>query len=853
MQPSSRVTQIRNHRPGLTKLPLAAAICFAISSAAFAQSTETPAPATPAAKPAPAGTRPAHELGTVTVTAQKREENLQAVPISIEALGQVKLDQMNVTNFSQAVALLPSLSFDKGEGGSTTPYIRGVASGENGNHSGPQPSVGVYLDEQPITTIGGLLDVHAYDIDRVESLSGPQGTLYGASSQAGTLRIITKKPDPSGFAAGYSFELNSISHGGNGHIAEGYLNAPISDHAAIRIVAWDQYDAGYIDNVFGTRTFPGWDADSGGHGTIDNAAVAKNNYNDVTTRGARAALKLDFGENWTVTPTIMTQSQLTHGNFSTDPVLGDLKIQKWYPEKYDDKFTQAALTVQGKIGNFDLTYAYTHLKRDIDSDSDYSDYAFWYDAYYHAYGYTNYFTDDNGNFINPSQLIHGVDNFRNSSHELRISSPQDNRFRVLFGYFWQQQEHKILQRYSTAGDLNSNLEVTGWPDTIWLTNQLRKDHDEAFFGEMSFDFTDKLTATAGMRFYKYDNSLKGFFGFNANAPLGYKYGEALCFSPEQFQGSPCVNLDDSVKKSDHIGRFNLTYKINDTKLIYLTWSEGFRPGGVNRSNPSGQSPAYLPDILTNYEFGWKTSWFDNQLTFNGSVFQENWQDVQFGFIPPGGAGLTIIRNAGTARIRGFEADLNWAVSYNFTLSGGISLYDAKLTSDYCGFNDIHGNPVTSCPAGTIDPGDPNDPTDDEAVDGPAAAAGSRLPITAKFKGNLTGRYTFDVGESEVYVQGSLFHEGNRLGYLVTADNATYGTLAAYNLFDLSAGIHKNSWSLDFYVKNVFDERNQQGKFAGCVGPCATGVPGYVPEYPNGQQYLIAGQPRTFGIRFSQEF
>jgi outer membrane receptor protein involved in Fe transport len=830
MQPSSKVAQIRKRPSGLTKLPLAAAICFAISSAALAQSTETPAPATPAAKPAPASTRAAPTLGAVTVTAQKREENLQAVPISIEALGQVKLDAMNITGFSQAVALLPSVSFDKGEGGSSTPFIRGVASGENGNHSGPQPSVGVYLDEQPVTTIGGLLDVHLYDIDRVESLSGPQGTLYGASSQAGTLRIISKKPDPSGFAAGYSFELNSISHGGSGHVAEGYLNAPISPTAAIRIVAWDEYDAGYIDNVFGTRTFPGWDADSGGHGTIDNAAVAKNNYNDVTTRGARAALKLDFGENWTVTPQIMTQSQLTHGNFSMDPVIGDLKIQKWYPEKYDDKFTQAALTVQGKIGNFDLTYAYTHLKRDIDSESDYSDYAFWYDAYYHAYGYTNYFYNDNGDFINPSQLIHGKDGYTKTSHELRISSPQDNRFRVLAGYFWQQQDHKILQQYFTAGDLTSAFEVTGWPDTLWLTNQLRKDHDEAFFGEMSFDFTDKLTGTAGIRFYKYDNSLKGFFGFNAN--FSHKYGEFLCFSPEQFQGSPCVNLDDSVKKNDHIGRFNLTYKINDTKLIYGTWSEGFRPGGVNRSNPSGNSPAYLPDVLTNYEFGWKTSWLDNRLTFNGAVFQENWQDMQFGFIPPGGAGLTIIRNAGSARIRGLEADLNWAVNYNFTLSGGFSLYDAQLTTDYC----------------------PKDTTPDSCDPAKITApAGSRLPVTAKFKGNLTGRYTFDIGESEAYVQGTLQHEGNRLAYLEAKDNAVYGPLDGYNLFDLSAGIRKNSWSLDFYVKNVFDERNQQSRFAGCVGPCATGVPGYVPEYPNGQHYLIAGQPRTFGIRFSQEF
>ncbi|MBP8098527.1 MAG: TonB-dependent receptor, partial [Arenimonas sp.] len=662
MQPSSKASPKRNRHSVLTKLPLAVAICLAISSPAFAQDQEAETKQEADAAKAPASSKKAATLGTVTVSAQKREENIQRVPISIQSLGSVQLEAMNVTDFSDAMKLLPALSFDVGEGGSTTPYIRGVASGENGNHSGPQPSVGVYVDEQPVTTIGGVLDVHMYDINRVEALAGPQGTLYGASSQSGTLRIITNQPDASAFSAGYALELNTVHEGGNGHIVEGYVNAPISPTAAIRVVVWDQQDAGYIDNVQGTRTYPGWDADSGGNGTIENSAVAGKDFNDVSTSGARAALKLDFGENWSVTPSVMTQKQTTNGNFSMDPVIGDLKIQKWFPEKYDDKFTQSALTVQGKIGNFDLTYAFSHLTRDLESESDYSDYAFWYDAYYHSVGYTNYFYDDNGDYINPSQLIHGEDNWKRTSHELRISSPQENRFRVLAGLFWQDQEHKILQQYYTAGDFTSYFEVTDWTDTLWLTNQLRKDHDEAIFGEMSYDLTDKLTATAGIRFYEYDNSLKGFFGFGAN--YSSKYGESQCFSDEKFQGSPCVNLDDSVKENDSIGRFNLTYKIDDDRMIYGTWSQGFRPGGVNRSNPSGQSPVYQPDILTNWEFGWKTSWADDTVTFNGAIFQEDWDDMQFGFIPPGGAGLTIIRNAGNARIRGMEADLNWAVTYN---------------------------------------------------------------------------------------------------------------------------------------------------------------------------------------------
>ena len=266
MSTRSRRKPGRRDPSTLARFPLTAAIYLAFGATALAQD----APATPPAE----GERSAATLDTVTVTAQKRVENLQEVPISIQVLGTEQLKNLNVTDFDDYVKYLPSVSYQSAGPGFAQIYMRGVASGGDGNHSGSLPSVGVYLDEQPVTTIQGPLDIHIYDIDRVESLAGPQGTLYGASSQAGTLRIITNKPDPTGFAAGYGLELNSVSHGGIGHVAEGFLNLPMSDRAAIRLVAWNKHDAGYIDNVYGTRTFPSWDADSGGNGTIDNAGRA---------------------------------------------------------------------------------------------------------------------------------------------------------------------------------------------------------------------------------------------------------------------------------------------------------------------------------------------------------------------------------------------------------------------------------------------------------------------------------------------------------------------------------------------------------------------------------------------------
>jgi outer membrane receptor protein involved in Fe transport len=236
----------RRNPSTFARLPLTAAIYLAVGSAAFAQeAAPTPVPA--------AQNQEAATLDTITVTSQKRTENLQKVPISIQVLGNEKLEQLNITDFEDYVKYLPSVSYQTFGPGFSQIYMRGVSSGGDGNHSGPLPSVGVYLDEQPVTTIQGPLDIHIYDIARVEVLAGPQGTLYGASSQAGTMRIITNKPDPSGFEAGYSLEANSVSHGGIGHVEEGFVNIPIAEKAAIRLVGWNEHEAGYIDNRAGDR------------------------------------------------------------------------------------------------------------------------------------------------------------------------------------------------------------------------------------------------------------------------------------------------------------------------------------------------------------------------------------------------------------------------------------------------------------------------------------------------------------------------------------------------------------------------------------------------------------------------
>jgi iron complex outermembrane receptor protein len=509
-----------------TVLPLASALLACMHPAHAADTGETPV------------------LEEITVTAQKRSENLQDVPLSIQAFNTTRLQELNIGSFDDYAQYLPSVSFQKvGNPSIEHVYMRGVSSGGDGNHSGSQPSVGMYLDEQPVTTIDGNLNIHLYDIERVEALAGPQGTLYGASSQAGTIRIISNKPDPSGFKAGYDLDLNKVDHGGTGWGIEAFVNLPLTDSLAVRLVGWDEHDAGYINNVHGVVTFP-----TSGI-VFDNAALVKKDANTVETKGGRAALKFNLNDSWTILPTVMGQVQQTDGDFAYNPADGDLNVQHWFPQNIHDSWVQSALTVEGKIGNFDLVYAGAYLTRNTHEQSDYTDYSLYYD---NAYG--KYFVDNAGNLINPAQTIIGRDHYTKYSHELRISSPKENRLRFVGGLFLERQVHDILQDYvvdngDPLGSVAPNdVSVPGWPGTLWLTDQQRVDRDKAAFGELTFDITDHLSASAGLRHFTYDNTLQGFYGFSEN--FSSHTGVAICTVPfVPYNGAPCSDLDRGTSGS----------------------------------------------------------------------------------------------------------------------------------------------------------------------------------------------------------------------------------------------------------------------------------------------------------------
>ena len=785
-------------------LPLASALlaCSPLAHAAAADTSETTT-----------------TLEEVVVTAQKRTENLQDVPISIQALSATKLEELHISNFDDYVKYLPSVSFQSAGPGFEHTYIRGVVSGGDGNHSGSLPSVGMYLDEQPVTTIDGNLDIHIYDIQRVEVLNGPQGTLYGASSEAGTIRIITNKPDPSGFQAGYDVEGNTVAHGGIGYTVEAFVNLPLTANSAVRLVAWDEHKAGYIDNVAGSVVFPT------GNIPFNNAAYVRKDFNDVDTRGGRAALKVDLNDSWTITPTIMGQDTQVNGNFAYNPALGDLQIQQYFPETLHDSWVQSSLTVEGKISNFDIVYAGAYLTRNTHESSDYTDYSLYYNA---AYGAS--FVDNAGKLINDAQHIVGTDHYSKISNELRVSSPKDYPFRFVGGVFFQRQVHEILQDYvvNNGDPLSDALSIPGWPGTLWLTDQERVDRDSAVFGEFSYDILSNLTANAGIRYFRYDNTLQGFYGFSDN--YSSHEGIATCFTPfVPFHGAPCQDLNGRTTDSGTSPKVNLTYKFDKDHMIYATYSKGFRPGGVNR-NGGGTLPPYKPDFLTNFEFGWKTAWDDNRLRFNGAFFLEKWKDFQFSYL--GANALTIIANAGQAEIKGTEMDLEYAATQNLTLTAGISWLDAKLTQDYCSDQSVCGPGSGYSPAQAV--------IDDNEQYAPS---GTRLPVVPKFKGDLTARYTFPMGSFKGNVQGSVVYVGSRTADLRYLASQALGEEPAYTVADFSAGVERDSLTAELFVSNAFDKRAILDRYSECdVLQCgAVAI------------YNLPNQPRTFGVKFGQRF
>ncbi len=437
-----------------------------LSAPALAQ-----APAADAAAADAAAADAEQGLGEIVVTATRSAQSIQKVPISMQALGAEKLQERQVKGLSDFAALLPSVSFEGIGPGRNTAFFRGIVPA-----GGAYASVGYYLDDMPITGTE-VPDIHAYDLERVEALSGPQGTLYGAGSLAGTIRLITNKPKLDKFEFGYDVEANKYGKGDFGGQLESYINVPLAPTLAVRAMGYYRRDGGYIDNTPNNGTFNDGSSSTLTLGdnnpntsyTLDNSDIAKDDYNTIREFGGRFQLLWQPTEGWDITPEITAQKQVARGYFGYDPRVGDLEVHDYDQTKNDDRWYQAALSIHGHIGDWDIVSATGYFKRRTRTLNDYTYYTVTYDGFGPGYeSYLQFFDNCTGSgasqqcqMINPTQYYH-ADTHRNKfTQELRISTPKDWPFDVTVGGFYQRQKNELNTSYAIRG-LDT---ITGYTQT----------------------------------------------------------------------------------------------------------------------------------------------------------------------------------------------------------------------------------------------------------------------------------------------------------------------------------------------------------------------------------------------------
>ncbi len=833
-------------------------------------------------------------LPEVIVTATHSAQSVQRVPISIQALTAETLAEHHVEGLSDLTTLLPSVSIAGLGPGRNTLYFRGIVPA-GGNYA----SVGYYLDDIPITGTSSP-EIHPYDIQRIEALSGPQGTLYGAGSLSGTVRFITNKPVLDKFEGGYDVEGNKYGGGDGGGLAQGYANLPVTSNSALRLMAYYRHDGGYINNTPNDGKFNngqpavlnlGDDVPSTYY-DLNNSNIAKNAYNPINEYGGRIIGLWEPVRGWTVTPEFTAQRQIADGSFGYDPRVGDLDVHDYSPTRNDDAWLQAQVAVHGHIADFDLVSATGYFNRTTKIRNDYTYYTVTYDSF--GAGQENYlqFFDKNGctgsgaalkcnTLINPTQDYHALDNQQKFTQEVRITTPTSWPFDMTVGAFYQWQLFENngfyaipglnnIEGYTEAGGQESNPAGFGIPvqnggtmvlgspavaqDGFYVVQTNLTDHDEAFFTELHYNILPNLKFTGGVRYFFTDAENVGFAGVAGSAEstttsLYVPTGTYGCPIPIN-QRLSCLNTNFAAK--DEVQRYSengethklaLNWQIDPTKMVYLNYSTGFRPGGSNRPlrirdyGVATVAP-YLSETLTNYEVGLKTTWA-RIFRFNAAAYIEDWDNVQYGVVVAGAQGAGITGNAGNARVYGAEFDSDLRLG-KFTLSTSGSYNDARLSENFCNFalNTSTGSigQLSSCTPGAFVPN--ASPATPEV----AAAAGTRLPRQPLFKGDSTIRYDTTFGPYGAYLQGTSLYQTGATQNLNTYYDSLLGDTPGFVSFDFVTGVTRNNWKAELFIENAFDKRGELTKNTFCsIVFCSN----------SSRTYPI--QPQFIGVRFSQIF
>ena len=795
----------------------------------------------------------------VVVTATKVEESLQDVPIAVSALTGDDLEELGITNFSDYVMQLPSVTAGGSGPGQNTIYIRGVASTTpnltTAGVAGLAPNVAFYLDEQPLAQPGRNLDVYAADLQRIEVLSGPQGTLFGSSSQAGNVRLITNKPDFDDTYGSVRVGAASITDGDTSGNIELMFNLPVSETFGLRGVFYTDTKGGWIDNVAGTR-----DASQSARfrpeGTVrangvpvsadragfqstadlsgvtfleaDNSALVEKDFNETTYTGGRISARWDVNDRWRLDLAHTQQDLESDGVFFSDPNLGDLEVERFSPDSIDDTFGNTAWTVTALFGELEVLYTGAFTDRDTDQIVDYTDYLFvgQYLPYYicdTTVTYPQYqappLPAPAGTCQAPNLFVASNTEVEVFSHEIRFTTDQSKTFRVTAGVFFQDLELKERNDFTYPGSLQaiSGTGQAGYPDNYPLTNVnappgvinsasagyfsdpgpfpadvifrndiKRTDEQFGVFGEATFDFTDQFALTVGARYYDIEVDFEGsanssFFNFGLFDTYEDNQRAGTNISA-QFASDNTVGAPDTASTDGFIFKATGSWRPNDDQMYYLTLSEGFRPGLLNRpggaQNPAGNFTvpyALDTDDVTNFELGLKSTYFDGTFQLNAALFFVDIEDLQTTIFDPSITNLFFSDNAADAEVLGLEGDFIWLPEFSdrLTITGALSILDTEITEVLTPTNDVR--------------------------------KGDELAFAPEFQGTLRARYEWEFGTTGLlaHVMPGISWSSEAFSDIIIINR---DELDSWLMASISAGVSAESWDAEIYVNNLTDER-----------------------------------------------
>jgi iron complex outermembrane recepter protein len=674
--PKKHPALARTHRSQIS-----CAVAAIIGSASFAAHAQVqPAPASGAA----ASETSADALAEITVTAQRRTENIQDVPIAIQALTAQALQQLNVSTFDDYLRYLPNITSANNGPGQNEVFMRGLSAGsqatQGGGSTAAWPNVAIYLDNQSGQLPGRNLDIYAADLNRIEVLEGPQGTLFGAGAEAGAIRYITNEPKLDATEANVKAGYGTTAHGDPNTDITGVLNLPlIAGTAAVRAVIYDDRRGGYIDNVPATFTrkntdvgihYAGYAADAFGNcpdglpnngfcvppgsRSINNAGVIGNAINPVTYEGIRVEALYKFNDSWDLLISQSYQDMESQGVFYQQPNASDgaplapLQVTLFNAAHDHDRFESTAWTLNGRFGDLKAVYTGGYLVRNVDQVGDYTNYARGVFAdYYQCYAPSAYTVSA---CFSPSATWRETERNTHQQHELRLSTPDDWRIRAIGGVYWEDDKlydqtawlYKTMPACSatlTTGCLTNVGTFAGTTvanpgiqsdNTSFYQDQVRETKQLAEFVSLDFDLVPKvLTLTAGTRHFRFDNSMAGsvlssFGCYEGGTPPGgcQTLAAALPFS----YNLDAQNLKDS--ESGFKSRANLTWHVTRDAMLYYTFSQGFRPGGFNQNHMAADGSVfkYAPGPDGVNQFAVPAAYQSDKLTNNEIGWKTEWFD-----------------------------------------------------------------------------------------------------------------------------------------------------------------------------------------------------------------------------------